>query len=135
MQQSTRAERLGARVLYEWGLMNIAEIARDTGRSQKTIHEWKKAEGWVHPDDQPVLDDPGLAPCPDALDVAEAGLPEHQIDRSQDPAVSTSENPIDVADPIEAAHQTSDPELLAAVEAAHAKREALQAELAKYKLT
>ncbi len=134
MKQSTRAERLGAQILYEWGLMNIAEIARDTGRSQKTIHEWKKAEGWVHPDDQPVLDDPGLARWPDALDVSEAGLPEHQIDRPQDPAVLTSQNPIDVADPTEAAHQTSNPELRAAVEAAQAKRDALQAELAEYKL-
>ena len=135
MKQSTRAERLGARVLYEWGLMNIAEIARDTGRSQKTIHEWKKTEGWIHPDDQPVLDESGLARWPDALDVAEAGLPEHQRDRPQGPAVSTSENPIAVADPTEEAHQTSNPELRAELEAAHAKRDALQAELAKYKLT
>ena len=135
MKQSTRAERLGAQVLYEWDLMNIAEIARDTRRAQKTIHQWKKAEGWVHPDDQPVLDDPGLAPWPDALDVFEAGLPEHPIDRPQVATVHTSEIPTDVAGPVEEAHQTSNPERRAELEALYAKRDALEAELGKYKPT
>ena len=124
MKQSTRAERLGARVLYEWGEMNIAEIARDTGRAQKTIHTWKRAEGWVHPDDQPEF-----GQWHDTRDVAEAGPPEHQIDRTQDPAVDTSEIPMDEPGPTEAAHQTADAALRAEVEALQAKNDALRAAL------
>jgi hypothetical protein len=81
------------------------------------------------------LDDPGLAQRADTLDVAEAGLPEHQMDRPQDPADHTSEIPTDVAGPVEEAHQTSNPERRAELEALYAKRDALEAELGEYKLT
>ena len=133
MKQSTQSEHRGAQALYESGEMNVAEIARDTGRSQKTIHGWKTAEGWTHPDDQLVLNDTGLAPWPEEvlgmLDaILEAVQPENRVGPAQG-AVSTLENPIDVPGPTEAAQQTSDPALRAEVEALQAKNDALRAAL------
>ena len=122
---ATKDEKLAAQSKYEKG-KSIAVIADELGRTVNTIYTWKKAGDWAHPDDRAELEPLGPGEEFADGDIA-AAIEDAQQGRARPYR--------DVIDEINSSGTSSDAELRAELEAAHAKIGDLEGEVVKFKPT